>query len=294
MSLSYSKKTIQWHCLLFLLFFGLLTVLYPTISQAAELETDLVKIPLKLPDANYNLDGKIYKPEGDGPFPLIVLTHGTPRTATDRLLTNVNTYFRHQAAYFVKQGYVVLFVVRRGFGESSAPYAEATTLTAGRRNYTHAGLEAAKDLSAAISFGKTLPYVNPSKIILVGQSTGGHSVIATGSLQIPGVIGIVNFAGGRGSYAPDQVYNKEDLIASMGFFGKTSRIPTLWLYATNDHYFNPDLAQAMVKAYQSAGGNAAFVTLPDFSDDGHRSFVGNQKAWSPAITAFLATLLQQK
>jgi len=252
--------------------------------------TELVKIPILVGQSPHSLAAKIYKPEGDGPFPAIILTHGTSRVSAERRKISADTQYKNHAAFLADKGYVVLLVVRRGFGDSAAPYAEHIKTGDGKRDYAREGLEAAKDLQAAIEFIKTRPYTDPQKIILVGQSTGGHSVLAAASLNIPGVIGAINFAGGRGSYAPDQVQNEDRLIASMAQFGKTSRLPTLWLYAENDRYFRPELARAMLKAYTDAGGRAKFISLPPYSDDGHRSFVGNRKEWAPHITDFLAEI----
>lgn len=260
--------------------------------MAAPAQTEIVKIPVTKNDTVYQLDAKIYKPQGNGPFPLIVLTHGTPRTAEDRKKTNVDTYFKNQSEYFANKDYAVIFVVRRGFGNSDAPYTESPLHSNGTRNYTKAGLEAASDLKAAIEFMRNQDYIDNNRIILMGQSTGGHSVIATGSLNIEGVIGVVNFAGGRGSYEPDKVRDEDNLIASMAQYGKTSHVPTIWLYSENDHYFRPALAQAMFRAYTEKGGNAKFVTLPPFAEDGHRSFVGNRNAWEPYVVDFLSNTLR--
>jgi len=266
-----------------------LLVISPKV-YAAELETEIVSIPVNVGSSILHDDARITKPEGDGPFPLIVMTHGTPRNAEERAKTNVATYFKTQSEYFANKGYAVIFVVRRGFGVSTASYEENQLFGNGTRNYTKSGLEAAKDLKAAIDYMKNKSYVDKTRIILLGQSTGGHSVTATGSLGIDGVIGVINFAGGRGSYAPDLVRDENNLIASMAQYGKTSRMPTLWLYSINDHYFRPDLAQAMYKAYIGNGGQATFVELPPYNDDGHRSFAGNRSAWSPYVDQFLEEL----
>lgn len=256
--------------------------------MAAPVQTELVKVPVTNNDTTFQLDAKIYKPQGDGPFPLIVLTHGTPRTAENRRNTDVDTYFKYQAEYFANKGYSVIFVVRRGFGASNEPYAENPLYSNGTRDYTKAGLEAANDLKAAIDYMRNQEYIDKKCIILMGQSTGGHSVIAAASLKIEGVVGVVNFAGGRGSYEPDKVRDEENLINSMAYFGKTSTVPTIWLYSENDRYFGPALAQAMFRAYTEKGGNAKFITLLPFAEDGHRSFVGNRNVWEPYVIEFLA------
>lgn len=262
-------------------------------ASAAQVETEIVKIPVNIGDFIFEDDARITKPEGEGPFPLLVFTHGTPRDANGRTKTDVATYYKSKSEYFAGKGYAVIFVVRRGFGASTAPYRENPLLGDGTRNYTKAGLEAAQDLKFAIEYMRNKSYVNAKQIILLGQSTGGHSVIAAGSLGIDGVIGVINFAGGRGSYAPDLVRDEDNLIESMAKYGKTSRIPTLWLYSANDHFFCPALAQTMYKAYTDNGGQAKFVTLPPYRDDGHGSFSGNMSVWVPYIEQFLDDLKEK-
>jgi len=283
------KKT-KRNILLGIIFLLLLLLVILPKKSTVPAEPEIVKIPVKLADSTFWDEARITKPQGQGPFPLIVMTHGTPRLVKARSQTTASTYFKKQSAYFASKGYAVIFVVRRGFGSSTAPYAENPLLANGTRNYTQAGLEAAKDLKAAVEYMRGKPYIDAKRIILLGQSTGGHSVIAAGSLNIDGVIGVINFAGGRGSYAPDLIRNEDNLLASMGQYGKTSRIPTLWLYSSNDHFFRPAVAQAMYKAYTENGGQATFVTLPAYSNDGHKSFVGNPKGWEPYVEQFLETL----
>lgn len=49
--------------------------------------------------------------------------------------------------------------------------------------------------------------------------------------------------GGRGSRDDHEVCNEDGLVQAFASFGKTSRVPMLWVYATNDSYFGPDLAR---------------------------------------------------
>ena len=251
------------------------------------IEKDRVKVPLEADGKAYLLDAMIYKPEGDGPFPAMVMTHGTSRLVADRLKTTADTYYVRQAETFAKLGMAVIFVVRRGFGISDGPYNESFQYPNGTRNYTRAGLEAAKDLGAAIRYFQDKSYVDKSRVVLLGQSTGGHSVTATGSLNFPGVIGVINFAGGRGSSAPDVVRDEANLIDSYGTYGKTFRVPTLWLYSENDHYFRPALAQQFLAAFQTGGGKVEFIALPPYGEDGHSSFVGAKANWYNPVLDFL-------
>lgn len=261
--------------------------LHSVVFAAPVIEKERVKVPLEAEGKTYILDAMVYKPDGDGPFPAMVMTHGTSRLVEDRAKTTADTYYVRQAETFVKLGMTVIFVVRRGFGISDGPYNESFQNPNGTRNYTKAGLEAAKDVGAAVLYIQGKPYVDKNRIVLLGQSTGGHSVTATGSLNLPGVIGVINFAGGRGSSAPDVVRDEGNLIDSYGVYGKTFRVPTLWFFSENDHYFGPALARKFLSAFQAGGADVEFVALPPYGDDGHSSFLRAKDNWYPVVLEFL-------
>jgi len=55
----------------------------------------------------------LYKPEGDGPFPVVIYNHGT-RDGRER----VSSPFRMSAKMLMRAGYAVLVPERRGYGKS--------------------------------------------------------------------------------------------------------------------------------------------------------------------------------
>ena len=273
------------------LLLGILLILFlQSVVWAADpvVETERVKVPLAVAGKSYLLDGMIYKPEGEGPFPAMIMTHGTSRLVADRAKVTADTYYVRNAKMFARLGITVLFVVRRGFGISDGPYAEGQQYDAnGIRDYAKTGLAAAQDLQAAVQYMQGKPFVDGKRIVLLGQSTGGHSVIATGSLNLPGVVGVVNFAGGRGSTAPDVVRDADSLVESYRVFGKTFKVPTIWLYSENDHYFGPALARKFLTAFQEGGAEVDFVSLPASGEDGHSSFLRARDNWYESVLEFL-------
>jgi hypothetical protein len=63
----------------------------------------------------------------------------------------------------------------------------------------------------------------------------------------------------------------------------------LWVYAANDHFFAPPLADKMYAAFTDAGGKAEYVHAPAFGKDGHGLFSLNGIShWTPYVDAFLA------
>jgi pimeloyl-ACP methyl ester carboxylesterase len=78
----------------------------------------------------------------------------------------------------------------------------------------------------------------------------------------------------------------------MGKFGRTTKVPTLWLYSENDTFFSPAFVKEMHDAFQKAGGKVKLVMLPPFGKDGH-SFLFNERAlplWIEEVDKFLAEI----
>jgi dienelactone hydrolase len=136
-------------------------------------------------------------------------------------------------------------------------------------------------------------FIDPSRTILVGHSAGGWATLAAITNNPAGVVGAINFAGGRGSDAPGRVCEPERLLASAREFGSRTRVPTLWLYAENDKFFGPALARELFSVFTASHhGEDAFVSLPAFGEDGHTLVLDGASlpVWEPAVARFLAKL----
>jgi len=109
------------------------------------------------------------------------------------------------------------------------------------------------------------------------------------------VSAVIDMAGGRGGHfhgGPNQNCHPERLVEAAGRFGKSSSIPTLWIFASNDSYFDPVLAKQMHDAFVESGGKADFIMKDSFGDDGHHLFFGKggSAIWGPDVGAFLNRL----
>ena len=128
--------------------------------------------------------------------------------------------------------------------------------------------------------------------VVVGVSTGGWASLALAARNPPNVRAVVNFAGGRGGNAggrENAVCGKQELIDAAALYGKSARIPTVWFYARNDSYFDPELARAMASQWNRAGGHASLHVLAAYGEDGHD--VAEDQAgwdlWGEALDKFL-------
>lgn len=191
------------------------------------------------------------------------------------------------AIEFARRGWAVIAPMRRGYGHSPGPYAESSG-SCKSPDYPSAARHSADDLVETIKYMARQEYVDPSRVMLVGHSAGGLASVAAAAQKPPGLVAVLNFAGGRGSDAPDSVCREDLLADAYAGLGRTVRIPTLWLYAANDHFFGPKLAQRFFAAFTGAGGTGTFVALPAFGADGHQLFHDDGiLLWRDQVDAFL-------
>jgi dienelactone hydrolase len=262
-----------------------LTIVIPVDGQ------DLVEQSLRIPMAaagKSGLEAVMVRPDNAAAHPLALINHGSPREADERPGMTASGLIP-QAREFARRGWTTVVVLRRGYGASGGVYSEDARGCSSDPQYYAAGIESAKDIRAAIAYLSTLPVVDASRIISIGVSAGGFATVALTADPPPGLIAGISFAGGRGSQRPDEVCGAGDLIRAFAEFGKRSRIPMLWVYSENDHFFGPAIAAQFYKAFTNAGGVARFVWAPAFRRDGHGLFsLGGISFWTPMVDDFLA------
>jgi len=235
----------------------------------------------------------IFRPPGPGPFPLVVINHGTTQNAERRRVLKAPD-FASMAQWFVRHGFAVAVPQRPGHGETGGEYREDQG-GCDEADFARAGLGAAESIAAAVAYLRGQSFVRRTGVIVVGQSAGGWAALALASRAPAGVRAVIDFAGGLGGRSWDRPDNNcvpDRLIATAAEFGRTTRIPTLWIYTENDTYFAPRLSGAMAAAFRAAGGPVDYKLLPAFGDDGHfmAERAGSESIWGPAVERFLAGL----
>jgi dienelactone hydrolase len=231
------------------------------------------------------LETVLVRPAAAGKYPLVLLNHGSPRMNADR--PGMTPYASlPQIMEFARRGFAVAAVMRRGFGDSGGGFAESAGSCA-NPDYLASGRSAAKDLRAAIEHLSSRPDIDATRIISVGQSAGGFATVALTADPPPGLVAAISFAGGRGSPKDGEVCAAERLAAAFGAFGKTSRVPMLWIYADNDLFFGPEVVQRLHQAFTGSGGAAELIKHPAFGKDGHALFALGIALWTPHVDAFL-------
>jgi dienelactone hydrolase len=235
----------------------------------------------------------LFRPAGPGPFRLVVVNHGTTQNAERRRMLKPPD-FDSMAQWFVRRGFAVAVPQRPGHGATGGEYREDQG-GCDDADFARAGLGAADSIATAVAYLRTQSFVRRTGVVVVGQSAGGWAALALASRAPDGVRAVIDFAGGLGGRSwdrPDNNCAPDRLIATAAGFGRTTRIPTLWIYTENDSYFAPRLSGAMAAAFRAAGGKVDYELLPAFGDDGHfmAERPGSEAAWGPAVERFLAAL----
>jgi dienelactone hydrolase len=270
---------------------GLLLLFFlPQILALTVSAQDLVEKELRIPThgaGKKGLAALMVRPSEPGPHPLALINHGAPRAGTDRRKMRPSDMLP-QAREFARRGWTTVVVMRRGYGDSGGDFAEDAHACGSNPDYYDSGLQSANDLRAAIEYLSRLPEVDPTRIISVGRSAGGFATVALTAKPPAGLVAGISFAGGRGSPSKDEVCNPGALINAFRFFGEKSRVPMLWIYAQNDHFFSPQLAAAFYQAFTAGGGKVQFVRAYPFGADGHALFSpAGIPIWTPMVDAFL-------
>ena len=256
----------------------------PAWAQSYVLEQFRIPAPGAGPEG---LEALLVRPAGTEPNPLAIITNGSPRADDERPgMTPRQLY--PQALEFARRGFTTVVVLRRGYGGSGGGWAEGYK-GCGDIDYTSLGRVGAADLDAAIRALSKRTDVDPSRIVAVGVSAGGFATVALTETPPPGLVAAISFAGGRGSDVNDVVCASDNLVAAFSEYGHKSRLPMLWVYAANDHYFNPAIADRLDQAFVAAGGNVTFVRPEPFGREGHSLFSpAGIPIWTPVVDEFLA------
>jgi dienelactone hydrolase len=269
------------------------------IGNVAYAQGDFAGVPLieedvRIPasDGNYTIAAKILRPDGPGPYGAIVLNHGAPVSADERRNESPD-FLLHTAAVFARRGYVVVLPLRRGFGATGGEFAEDAG-SCRNPDYRRGETNAAEDVMAAYEYARTLDYVDGSRMILAGQSAGGVTSIFTAGARAPeGLVAVLAFAAGRGgnpSRNPGVPCAVEPLAQVFGELGKEVKVPVLFHYAENDHFFNAQTSRLWYERFTAGGAQAEYVLQPAFGKDGHYIFSADEgvRVWLPAVERFLA------
>lgn len=202
------------------------------------------------------LRAAVYRPAGNGPFPVVVVLHGS--TGGRQALVD-------WGADFARAGFVTLVGCwRAGFICPQGPYIR---------------IQARKNAIALIDAGKRIPGARADRVGLVGWSSGGGlaAALASSGANVQAVVSVA------GSFREELVSVPKDEPSALSLV-QDLRAPLLILHGTSDSAEPVQTSREYeararqlgktVEAYYIDGGNHFMLFHPKFKDEVLRRSVG--------------------
>jgi dienelactone hydrolase len=262
--------------------------------RAADLREEVLHIAVKTQDlygkaAEGNIPVTIFRPAGEGPFPLVIMNHGRPVQDKRGLLGRQR--FEHLSRYLVRKGFVVMVPTRLGYYETYSQFDPEDSGGCTTLRPEPVGTAASDQVLQTLEFARTLPYVNTQRWLVMGQSVGGLTAVATVSRNPPGLVAGINFAGGTGG-DPDKrtgdPCNPRAIESLWRSKAAGARAPMAWFYWANDKYWGADNPKRWHRAWTEGGGQAEMFAMPASGVDGHSGMSNDMDRWAPLLEEFLA------
>jgi dienelactone hydrolase len=243
-------------------------LLFVCFSHAsAAIKKEIIVFSNLIDGKNYRQEAMFYIPlDGKEQHPLIIMTHGR-NGPYPKINEREVSGLRELNQALANRGFLVMMLVRRGYGNSEGPDSEFLDTA------EESGLAGAQDIKGAVNYMRTRPEVLIDRVAIIGQSQGGWVSLASSTLDMKGVLGAVNISGAinfrKGAGRPVRDSAVEDhLENSAKIYGKSARVPMLWIYAENDNHL-PDPVRKWFNAYVEAGGKGRLVIKPPYKNQGH-------------------------
>lgn len=281
----------------FLLSLSCIAALLAAGGSRASVVEERISVPVKVE----NMYGKAVAQEievtlfhensSPRPRPLLVLNHGRAGNAAGRAGTRTSDYAA-AARWLSGFGFLVAVPIRIGYGRSGGEDVEDSGRCASR-NFPPVYHAAAVQTLAVLEAIRKRPDAAKDRAVVVGQSFGGATSITLAGLNPSGLQAAINFAGGGGGDPvahPGDPCSPEIMKRMYSDYGRTARVPTLWLYSVNDQYWGQRWPRDWFEAFKAAGGRGEFAQFPAVGTDGHRLFSRGTELWQPRVHEFLASI----
>jgi dienelactone hydrolase len=240
------------------------------------------------------LHALLWRPQGRGPFPAILLNHGSGRIPEElKQLGPYEGQAETLGPLFARHGYVFLFPFRQGVGLSADQGMSAVNLMNSElaahgqdaRNALQLRLLESRELSdaaAALAFLRGLPEVDAHNVAIVAHSFGGSLTIIQAEKE-PDLRAVVIFSGA--GYSWDQ---SPELRARLLTAVTHIQAPVFFIHAANDYSVHP--GQALDLRLKQLGKPHRLKIYPPIGrtpDDGHNFPLIGVSIWEPDVFAFL-------
>ena len=273
-----------------LAFLFVLTSAALAIDQQVSIAPETVVVP----SGKLRLKAFLWKPSGPGPFPAVLFCHGSGGAdAAHTAELSITEAAEKLAPLFLKHCYAFLYLFRRGQGLSAdeGPFLqdilkreEATKGKEARQHlqFVLATTDHLDDVTAALSFLKTVPEVDAKRIAIAGHSFGGQLTLLVAERDHT-IRAAVAFAVAASSWERSSELRDRLLVAA-----DKATAPIMLIQAGNDYSIAPSYALAdelerlhkphLLKIYPPVGKT---------SDDGHNFLYLAIPKWESDVFGFL-------
>lgn len=246
------------------------------------------------------LRAHLWRPPGKGPFPVVLINHGSGRTREQlQQLGPFEQQSETLGPVFARHGYLCLFLFRRGVGPSTDQGESAIDAMnrelaahgqAGRDSIQLQLLEHREldDAAAALAFLRALPDADARRIALVGHSFGGSLTLLLAERE-PAIRALVLFSAAGYSWdrSPEL---RARLLASL------SRVqaPVFFIHAANDYSLTPGkVMDERLAQLKKPHRLEIYPPIGRTPDDGHAFPLIGVPIWESDVFAFLKEHMQQ-
>jgi pimeloyl-ACP methyl ester carboxylesterase len=216
-------------------------------------------LPAFFDNADVRLRFTLDLPEGKGPFPAVVMGHGSGKTTRDQLAW--------AARRFTQMGFAVLRFDKRGVGESTGTY-----VFVGTKDSPWVFPQLAGDVAAGVRFLRTRPEIDAKRIGLFGVSQAGW-ILPIAARDVGKVAFTILWSRPVCSVGQEMFYS--DIVENTGrpvsdgnaalaqFHGAAGfdpvpvlqavDTPTLWLLGLDDHSIPVEVTLQNLQRLRAAG-----------------------------------------
>ena len=222
-----------WTPTIFIVAISVIAAASPVDAAQYDIVVESKKTKIRIGGYDYSLEGRLFRPEGEGRFPLVVLAHGTCGKRCRRRYEE--SRLSSPAKVFARSGYVAYTFNRIGYGNSDGfEWDDNRPLSwhggCNEQDYTRAARRSGLQIRLVIESLRGEKYVDTGKILAVGQSGGGLGVFGLTEGPKPhehlaGLKGVISTAGAlggscaRGDYLGPHFFN-ENMVEMYKTFGR--------------------------------------------------------------------------
>ena len=193
---------------------------FATIAHGQS-ETEPTYSEVYYTSGNLRIQAYLYKPDGDGPFPVVIYNHGS-RGGRER----ESVSFQYVGRILTKAGYAVFVPERRGYGKSQGSVWSAEV----RNDYGLIPRLQAEtdDMLASIDYLRNIRFIDTTRMGIMGWSFGGIITMLALSRTSAFLVAI-DQAGGALTWDTN-AHVRNALIAA----AEKADTPTFFMVANND------------------------------------------------------------